>query len=416
MNKYDIIIIGSGISGLYIAYNLLKLHKNLKLLVLEKNNYLGGRIFTFSKNINNHTFTFEAGAGRLNNNHKLFLNLINELNLTNDLIKINSEIYFYPMHGYEKYNGKSPFEFINKVIIYSKKDTKENIQKYTFIEYAKQILNKEDIKFILDSFGFYKQLVKMNAYNALKLCDKGMNPNLQFYTLQNGFSSVIKELYKRILNLGGKILLNTDVINITPELNIITNKKIYNAKTCICSIQKPDLLKLNIFNKFKPLLNSISNKSLCRIYSIFKNKDIWFENINKTTTNNNIRMVVPLDKKNGSIMISYSDSKFADGWNKLYNKNNDEFINTIKKNIFRTFHKKIETPIYTKICYWKYGTAYWKQNKDSSTLSDKIIKPINDINLYICGENYSETQGWIEGALETSEKVLHHSIFTPVKI
>ena len=57
------------------------------------------------------------------------------------------------------------------------------------------------------------------------------------------------------------------------------------------------------------------------------------------------------------------------------------------------------------MCYWKYATAYWKKNKDSEILSNKIIQPYN-INLYICGENYSETQGWIEGALETSNNVV----------
>ena len=405
MNNYDIIIIGSGISGLYSAYNILKKNKNIKLLILERNNYLGGRILTFSKIINNHNYTFEEGAGRLNNNHKLFIKLINELNLTNNLIKINSDISFHPLYGYEKYIGKSPFTFINKVILHSKNDSKENLQKYTFIKYAQKILNKNDIKYILDSFGFYKQLVSMNAYNAIKLCKDGMNPNLQFYTLKNGFNTIIKELYKHILELGGQILLNTNVNNIinnSPYIHISTDKIIYITKICICAIQKPDLLKFNILNNIKPILNSVGNKSLCRIYSIFNKKDIWFKNIHKTTSNNNIRMIIPIDIKNGLIMISYSDSKFADYWNKLYNENKNNFIINIKKNIKNIFKINIESPIFTKVCYWKYGTAYWKKNKDSNQLSNKIIQPYNNINLYICGENYSQTQGWIEGALETS--------------
>lgn len=335
MNKYDIIIVGSGISGLYIAYNILKINKNVKLLILEKNNYLGGRILTFSKTINKHKYIFDEGAYRFNNNHKLLFKLINELNLMNDLIEINAGITFCPTYKFEQnmeYHENSPYYLINKVILYSKKDKKETLQKYTFIEYVEKILNKEEIKFLMDSFGFYGIIIKTNAYNAIKLCEEGLNPSLQFYSLKNGLGTIIKELQIRILQMGGKILLNTDVINITQDLKIITNEKIYNTKTCICAIQKPDLLKLNIFNTIRPLLNSIGNVPLCKIYSIFKNKYLWYKNINKTTTNNSIRMVIPLDTNDGSLIISFSDGKFANGWNKLYNNINEhKFIEVVKK-------------------------------------------------------------------------------------
>ena len=46
---YDIIISGGGISGLYCAYKLLLNNPYYKILLIEKNNYLGGRIKTFKK-------------------------------------------------------------------------------------------------------------------------------------------------------------------------------------------------------------------------------------------------------------------------------------------------------------------------------------------------------------------------------
>jgi monoamine oxidase len=60
------------------------------------------------------------------------------------------------------------------------------------------------------------------------------------------------------------------------------------------------------------------------------------------------------------------------------------------------------------MCYWELGTGFWLKDKDSTILSKKILKPYNNIPLYICGENYSESQGWMEGALETSEKIIMH--------
>lgn len=142
---YDIIIIGGGISGLYSAYNLLKKKPLLKILILERNNYLGGRIKTFNQKINNHQYTWEEGAGRLNTNHTLFIELIDNLNLKNNLSKISSDISFYPSKGYKrdiKFIKKSPFIYINKVIKYSKKDKKEYLKTFTFKEYAEKFLKK----------------------------------------------------------------------------------------------------------------------------------------------------------------------------------------------------------------------------------------------------------------------------------
>jgi monoamine oxidase len=35
-----------------------------------------------------------------------------------------------------------------------------------------------------------------------------------------------------------------------------------------------------------------------------------------------------------------------------------------------------------------------------------MIKPVPNIPVYVCGEAYSNGQGWVEGALETAELVL----------
>ena len=45
-NKYDVIIIGSGIAGLYSAYNIQKMNPSLRILILEKHkkHWIGGRM------------------------------------------------------------------------------------------------------------------------------------------------------------------------------------------------------------------------------------------------------------------------------------------------------------------------------------------------------------------------------------
>jgi monoamine oxidase len=424
---YDIIIIGGGISGLYSAYKLLKKNNKLRVLVLEKWGNLGGRIQSFKGNINNTEYQFEEGAGRFNENHKLLIQLIKDLGLEKDIIKIDSSIKFVPSgNSYKrpeikKFIDELQFTYINKVINFYKKFDIKNLDKvktYTFSEYASTILDKDELKFIIDSFGYYKELVSMNAFDAIKLIDEEMNPELEFYTLISGMSSIIMNLKKKIIKFGGKIRINQNVNNINYDIktnlfnisiissDVITKNKIYKSKNCILAIPKPDLLQFNILNNdsnIKKMLHSVDIASLCRVYTIFDKKDIWFKNIETITTNNKIRLIIPIDKDKGLIMISYSDSKFADYWNNLDEK---ELMIQLKKNIKKTFHIEISNPIFTKKCYWDMGFAYWKKNKNSSIISKKILQPYNEIPLFICGENYSSNQGWIEGGLETSNLVI----------
>ena len=60
---YDIVIIGGGISGMFLAYKLLA--TDLKVILFEGDKNFGGRIETYSKEGS----VFEAGAARLHSSH-----------------------------------------------------------------------------------------------------------------------------------------------------------------------------------------------------------------------------------------------------------------------------------------------------------------------------------------------------------
>jgi protoporphyrinogen oxidase len=64
---YDIIIIGSGMAGLYAAYNIQKLSPTTSFLILEKHKkqWIGGR--TSNETFYGTTVVTGAGIGRKNN-------------------------------------------------------------------------------------------------------------------------------------------------------------------------------------------------------------------------------------------------------------------------------------------------------------------------------------------------------------
>jgi monoamine oxidase len=50
---------------------------------------------------------------------------------------------------------------------------------------------------------------------------------------------------------------------------------------------------------------------------------------------------------------------------------------------------------------WNIGVRSWE-------VKEQIVRPLGDRPLFICGEAYSDAQGWVEGALQTADMMLEH--------
>ncbi len=48
---------------------------------------------------------------------------------------------------------------------------------------------------------------------------------------------------------------------------------------------------------------------------------------------------------------------------------------------------------------WNIGVKSWE-------VKHQIIQPLDNYQIYICGEAYSDAQGWVEGALQTADMML----------
>jgi protoporphyrinogen/coproporphyrinogen III oxidase len=83
MTRKSVIVIGAGIAGLTAAYQLKK--AGCGVLVLDMNNYVGGRM----ANVEWEGFLVDIGAKFVTTADKSLLNIVNEVGLTDQLIKSN---------------------------------------------------------------------------------------------------------------------------------------------------------------------------------------------------------------------------------------------------------------------------------------------------------------------------------------
>ena len=434
--NYDYLILGGGIAGLYSAYQILKKTPHARLILLEKDDTLGGRVYTFTDK----HMSVEAGAARFTQNHTHLWELIHDLRLASKIRKISGEATFMksvegiysmdlPIYHHSEltphkireliaYHSNTDYSLIailTKIVSASYLDFFIDLHQISFLNYAKKVVSAAEVQHIVDSFGYYSELVIMNAHDAIELM-KHLSPDNQYYTLSGGLGQIISELARRILAFPHtKIIVGSTVKSIhmidgvsggfMVEVSMSHNRYLqYYGNTCICALPKQVVEKFAIFSPVKSLFNHLLCAPLCRIYSKFESTDgkVWFKGLPKLTTNNNLRMVIPISEKDGTIMMSYTDNKFADFWMKLYDKHGLRGVNReLMRLIEMTTGIIIPYPKDTHVFYWKCGVGYWGVGADSKAISEKIACPYPGQKLYICGEHYSEkNQQWMEGALE----------------
>ncbi len=396
--EYDYIIVGGGLAGLYTAYRLNQREPKAKLLILERNRAMGGRIDTVN--------SLEAGAGRFHDQHKLLISLINELGLKNKIIPVSNFGNFIPSTGPDR--GKIlDWKPINEITDKLTRITAPVSYNITFLEYTKTNLSKEEIKLLLDFYGYSSELTEMNAKDTIGLMKRHLNTHRQYFIMEGGLSQITKRLIERI---NADMMTHRRVSNITYMETTSTFaiecdgiKRLYTSNKCICALTKDTLLKLPIFKPIYPMLNKIKTLPLCRIYSQVPD----LPNM-KLTTNNNLRIIIPIDSATNTVMMSYTDNKYARYWKKILDEKGMNAINTEHQRLLtQTFNREIQLPKKTQIFYWEHGVAYFATGFDSETMPKQIMNPFRNIPLFVCGENYSEKNAqWLEGALDTSEYIL----------
>lgn len=410
-NNMKVGIIGGGISGLFLGYKLTLLGHTV--CIFESSDRLGGRIHTIHTKEGD---IFEAGAGRFNTSHKRLFKLLRELNLDSNIMPINTKRTYKINsrdYDYDKYVGELLF---NKVIIASKLCKQEILKTMTLKDYMISVLGTSNTKRVIDAFGYNSEFELQNAYTSLEIFKTDFNDNIQYFYLKGGLNQVIDGLEHRIRETqGNRIMLQSKVYDYDVNNNDIhfncsqtkgerRREKFDRVVFCVTKqamFHFNSLLKHDIqLHNF--LTTSIEMAPLHRIFVKFPvddGQEAWFKGINRITTNLPIRYVIPMNAKAGLMQISYTDKQHAEYWNSF--ESDLDVTKKLMKNLHVLFPRhKIPYPIWMKRYYWKEGATYWKPN------FKMYMHSTNNTKYYIAGEMTSKFHNaWIEGALESAEKV-----------
>jgi hypothetical protein len=435
MNQYDITIVGAGISGIYTAYKLVKRNPHTKILLLESSNRIGGRLHTVTCNCptdaKHANVLLDVGGARFSTNQPCILSLIKELNFTDKIYPIDGTTKYIPIKP--DYNTAISLKFptVDSIITYVSSYIKHNkippstLINTTLVKFIKQYLDSENptlSQYIQDLFPYYSELAILNAYDAIKLFTNEFAAKTKYMILKGGLQQLTDKLYS---NIQHKITLHKqtpllaiqidgkhDNTNTNTYTLVSSNGKTFKTSKLILALTQPALKKIKyIYTKIPKLINSVSPQPLYRMYACYPinpiTKKVWFDGIGKVATTLPIKYIIPINYDAGVTMISYTDGKYAKYWMQIVANNSTAFKAELSRQLHLMFPDiDIPKPKWIKHYPWTIGAAYWKTGSDSEKLIPQIIKPFKNEEIYICGEQFSRHQAWVEGALETSDMVL----------
>jgi hypothetical protein len=404
-------IIGSGITGLYLAYKLLLNGvPSADIVIFEGSQRIGGRIYT-----NEHKgFRYSVGAGRLGKKHKYVMKLIKDFNLQDQMITISKNTNYFiegrlmnEQRLLKHYNSK--FKSLKELWGYAiekNKGNKYDPNLYNLHNYFSLILSANEVELLKVSLGYIGEMYDMNAYNGLLTLRKDFDiSNNDFFVLRDGIQILCDVLYKYIVDVGVSVKFSSILEDIKDNKKTIkVNGNIYNYSKLYLTLKRSDYMKINYFKKYDYLFNTVSDGHLLRIFAQYK--DVWFKDMPKILTQNKLQFIIPIDYNSGLIQISYSDRYNADFWNAFKTeKDVKKYLTKILNEMFP--EKNIKEPEWITMHFWESGDHMWNVGVNTKNIQYKIDEIFIPKDIYILGETYSERQAWVEGAIETVHKKLN---------
>ena len=415
---FDYIIIGGGMGGMYAAEKLYeKYGSSKKIALFDDRTYFGGRLLTHQ---NPH---YEIGGARFHDNHILLNKLIDKYNM--EKYKLSNKVDFIYKRGdkikFFKDAATTFRQIMNNIIKLSNKVLKKDLQSMTLKQFIDKVSNGFALsKRLIHIFGYYSEICEMNAYDSLSSMKNDFLSN-DFYILKKGFSKLFHKMYnknkgniyynlncsvKNVKRINGHFLCEIENVKYNNKFEIHGNNVIFALKA-------KQLKPFDVLKNIKSHLNDVYSAPLLRIYAKYppsKNGKVWFHDMNRITTNSILRQIIPINEKEGLIMISYTDGEdinpFYENKRQKKLKNDKEILSLIKNELDILYPQcNIPQPTYFKCHLWHVGAHHWRPNVNSDFVSKKILNPSK--NVYVIGEAFSQKQAWVEGALETVEKIIY---------
>ena len=414
MFTFDIVIVGAGLAGLYCGIQLAK--KGKSVCILEKYNYIGGRVVTYHKG----ELSWENGAGRISDSHTMVHSLLSQYRLKT--FPLSDKQLYIESDGTAHVNR---FESIFEAVLKEISDLPaELLATHTLEQLLKRVYGEANGMRLLTGFAYRAEVSVLRADLAIKAFSKDgeMGSYKGYSVVDGGLSRMTDAMAKEFKKYGGTLKTGYEMIGLSQphaQMQVSIECRVEKKSADVIYANKVILalhsaaLKACPDTRHFPALKHLVMCPLLRTYAVFPLKDgkAWFVGLERCVSAGPIRYFIPINEKKGIAMVSYTDADTADFLIKMMDHKGEEALGKyIMEELGKMFPDR-DIPPYTffKAHPWTHGCTYWTPGSyDPVIMSEEAMHPDTSMpSVYVCGESFSLKQAWMEGALEHASDMLN---------
>jgi len=378
MLDYDYMIVGGGVSGLFAAMRLEKKLPHARLLLLEKNSYLGGR--TRMDTFHSHKVVSGAGVGRYPKDR-----------LLQQLVEQCQEIK--PVESRICYQFSHPVYTLSFIENLKKKkkwiQTHRNTQ--TFRDFFLSFYSRETYDKFCESNGFTDF---ENADIVDTLYDYGFEDNIPGHSI---FPVDWNRLVRHLRSQLQRTILrkNTEMLSFEKDADTSTFRVRVQSRRGIQVYCTHNIVFAGSIEKYPyPIVHQqIGFNSFLRMYTYSKPCNDPLHRGGMTYYDHTLQKSIYVSPRIRT--VSYSDTNKADAVMRLP-----------KAQVQTLAGYQYEDSVQY---YWKHGTHFYRPLDPRFTSRNDFIRYAQnpEPHVFIVGECISQNQGWTEGALESVLAIEH---------
>lgn len=409
---YDLIIVGAGLAGLRVGIEVLRRKKGLRVMILEKYGYVGGRVVTHYRD----GLQWEIGAGRISVKHEKILSLMRSYGLT-----------FVPFGD----SGEDAFSSLKDAFFQPLAGLSDDVlQRSTLFDIVSNIHGKDEAQRFFALFPYWGEVHTMRADLGLIAFREEMKSSSGFGGCKEGLSALVRGMARHFRQLGGRMRLHAQVVEVRKmggvENVVLRDGEVLKGRLCVLALHRDAVAGLQGMSTWSGIRH-LKMDPLLRMYAVFPTcagGTAWFAGLSKVVTAGPIRYVIPVNPLKGILMISYTDGADAMYWMKMLQKKSGGgsgsggaeerkriVIAKVMKEIRLLFpDRSIPGPVDFMLYPWDSGCTYWLPGNYDPREESKAALCVRD-GLYCCGESWSLRQAWMEGAIEHADMLLADTRF-----
>jgi len=471
----DLAVVGAGASGTWVAHAIQRARPGWSVELFERSDRIGGRLR--SVKIPGLEHPIELGGMRYSTSHRRVKSVVEEFDIPTRPFDPRSdpERTFLRGHlgrgptdseggrGYDLpagERGRSAMDLVREAFLEIVPDAEgldevgwtrtrashqhrgRRLTDWAIGDAVAGIRSPAGHRFIADAFGYDSGIRAFNAGDAIQFLLGGGDPSAEARVRIDGMDRIPNALAARFVGLGGNIQLGREMRRLVVDDGLLrldfAEGQTIGARRAVLALP---IAALKTLAGESPALGTPAHRRIYEAVEGFPATKLylwydrpWWRGDDgvigiRTTTDLPNRKVFYFDDDPdapASILAAYTDGRHTAPWVSLANGSSDgapapdnmleavrEYLEQIHPGV-----GGVPQPVGSAFMHWgsdplEIGWTFWRAGFNSDEVMSAAVQPDPAVAVYLCGETFSRSQSWVEGALETAETVTQRLLDAP---